>query len=290
MKEHVPLFTIDRNLTRRFLKSEWHVVWRRLICVSARRSCMCRHGHIVRVLPRRWRGPLVGAWHHAQKAVCRTGGVDVDREGHRRPDIAMRPALPVRVPTDPAIARILPAAGILVHYTKTRTLQQMPAPNPLFHQFDNCWMKNCRPGTRCNLRDVLNVIGETPLLVDTIIKQNAVSELRIQRAGNDAILCFDALSGDRVEFLIGIESAKDGEAVVMKKIRQFLQLVLTEHADFSKRAKVRAHRRILSERSNFASVFSNAAAARQRSVLLRVTNRRSEERRVGKECRSRWSP
>ena len=47
---------------------------------------------------------------------------------------------------------------------------------------------------------------------------------------------------------------------------------------------------ILAEKSEKAAAAINARILEQRKVIDRVNSDRSEERRVGKECRSRWSP
>ena len=70
------------------------------------------------------------------------------------------------------------------------------------------------------------------------------------------------------------------------------RLALTELDDFEgTRGVARAIRqRALDDLDVWLTIFEENARARGATVLYAQTPRRSEERRVGKECRSRWSP
>ena len=72
-----------------------------------------------------------------------------------------------------------------------------------------------------------------------------------------------------------------------KRTNHVAQIRAEYDFDYSKAVRGKYHKRLLKEGSNVVVLDRDVAAAFPDSASV---NKRSEERRVGKECRSRWSP
>ena len=77
----------------------------------------------------------------------------------------------------------------------------------------------------------MDVVGETGFPINGVIQQDRIAIALVERSLDDGVLRVDAFGGHGFERGRVIKSAENGEAMLLEKGIQFIQLICAKHAD-----------------------------------------------------------